>query len=321
MAQNQTSAWLTFWLTNIGRLGVPLFLLLTGYLVLSKNFNSEDKIKRFYSHNYLPLLITCEIWIVLYNVFNAIMGIRPFAIDLLWKNMLFLERIPMMNAWYIPMILGVYIFLPYIARILQSVPGRRLLIFGLLLFLYYFVVPSYNLLLEVNKLPKIYSQLDLNYSGGTYGFYLLLGYCYYRYEEEIKSFLKKPGAKAGIAFLCLPMFAGTVAFENWRYVHHAAYNVWYNFMLLPLVGFGCFVLLCQLNIGNKIFYNISLYSFAVYLIHVPIMQTLVKYGLYIPNRRTGIFLLWGGTLALSWVSIYILTRIKFFKKWGFMIKE
>lgn len=227
----------------------------------------------------------------------------------------------MMNAWYIPMILGVYIFLPYVARILQSLPGKGLLILGFLLFFYCFFVPSFNLVLEVKKLPRLFPQLDLNYSGGTYGLYLLLGYCYHRYEEKLKSFLKNPGAKASIALISILLFAGTVAFQNWRYVHHVAYNVWYTFILLPLVGFGCFVLLCQLDFSNKIFYHMSLYSFAVYLIHVPIMQLLVKYGLYMPNRRTGIVVLWGSVLVLSFACIYLLSRIPPVKKWVFMIKE
>lgn len=306
---------------TLGRLGVPLFLFLTGYLVLSKKFDTEDRIKKFYHHNYFPLLITCEIWIFLYNVFNALIGKKPFTIVLLWKNMLFLERIPMINAWYIPMILGVYIFLPYVAKILQSMSGRGLLFLGVLLFFYCFFVPSCNLILEVKKLPRLFPQLDLSYSGGTYGFYLLLGFCYHRYEEKIYSILNKSSAKVGIALLASLLFGGTVALQNWQYTYHTAYNVWYNFLLLPIVGFASFLLLCQLDFYNKIFYKLSSQSFAIYLIHVPIMQILVKYGLYFSYRRIGIFMMWGRTFILSLLSIYLLTRIPWLKKWIFLMKN
>lgn len=65
---------------TLGRVGVPLFLFLTGYLVISKQFDTKDRISKFYKHNYLPLLVTCEIWIILYNLFVTIQN--P-----LWNNM------------------------------------------------------------------------------------------------------------------------------------------------------------------------------------------------------------------------------------------
>lgn len=44
------------------RLGVPLFLMISGTLLLRKNITDEDGIKRFYKHNYLDLIITSELW-------------------------------------------------------------------------------------------------------------------------------------------------------------------------------------------------------------------------------------------------------------------
>lgn len=227
----------------------------------------------------------------------------------------------MMNAWYIPMILGVYIFIPYVARILQSLSGKSLIILGLILFSYYFIVPSCNLLLALEKLPRLSPQIDLNYSGGTYGFYLLLGYSYKRYEDRIVSVLKNNKKKILVVLSILLMAACTVLFQNRLYQNHAAYNVWYDFLLLPFIGFCCFMLLCQVKKHYKVFYHLSLYSFAIYLIHVPIIKTLVNFGLYLPNRRLGIYVLWGSTLILSLVCIYILSKIPLFKKYVFMIKE
>lgn len=48
--------------TVFSHLGVPLFLMISGALLLSKQIESWEDVKRFYQHNLLGLLITCEIW-------------------------------------------------------------------------------------------------------------------------------------------------------------------------------------------------------------------------------------------------------------------
>ncbi len=55
---------------TIGRLGVPIFLYLSGVLLLEKSIEKDEDIFRFYKNNLLPLLIVNEVWIVIYNVYN-----------------------------------------------------------------------------------------------------------------------------------------------------------------------------------------------------------------------------------------------------------
>lgn len=43
---------------TFGRLGVPLFLFLTGALLGRKNYDNKDDVKNFYKNKFLPLLIT-----------------------------------------------------------------------------------------------------------------------------------------------------------------------------------------------------------------------------------------------------------------------
>lgn len=44
------------------RIGVPLFLMISGALLFNKEINNAEDIKKFYKHNLLSLLITSEIW-------------------------------------------------------------------------------------------------------------------------------------------------------------------------------------------------------------------------------------------------------------------
>lgn len=48
--------------TVFSHLGVPLFLMISGALLLHKRMETADDVKRFYRHNLLELFITAEIW-------------------------------------------------------------------------------------------------------------------------------------------------------------------------------------------------------------------------------------------------------------------
>ncbi len=48
--------------TGFSHLGVPLFLMISGALLLEKRIKDENDIRRFYRHNLLGLVITSEIW-------------------------------------------------------------------------------------------------------------------------------------------------------------------------------------------------------------------------------------------------------------------
>ena len=47
--------------TVFSHLGVPLFLMISGALLLHKRMETADDVKRFYRHNLLELFITAEI--------------------------------------------------------------------------------------------------------------------------------------------------------------------------------------------------------------------------------------------------------------------
>lgn len=64
-----------------GRCGVPLFLMITGYLLLDRDY-SDGKWKSFYLHKWLYLLLVTEIWFAIYEVFAVCVQGKPFV----WKD-------------------------------------------------------------------------------------------------------------------------------------------------------------------------------------------------------------------------------------------
>ena len=126
---------------TIGRLGVPLFFFLTGYLLISRDYN-HDNTEKFYRHNFLTLLLTWEIWIPIYNWIAWWYYDVPFHISTLVKNMLFIEPVFVLTTWYMPVILGIYLFIPYLSRVLKSMNYQELFPLLLVTYAYFFIIPT-----------------------------------------------------------------------------------------------------------------------------------------------------------------------------------
>ena len=77
---------------TLGRLGVPLFLFISGRLLLSKKIESSSDCFKFYKKNLLPLVIAVEIWTIFYYVFSMLFYNNAFDFGELLKDMLFLKK-------------------------------------------------------------------------------------------------------------------------------------------------------------------------------------------------------------------------------------
>ena len=110
-------------LFTIGRLGVPIFFFITGYLLLDRSYDEKNCVK-FYKRNLIGLLITTEIWVIIYNCFNMWFKGSECDVFTLLKNMTFLKNTDMSHMWYMPVILGIYLLLPFVANALQNSGAR-----------------------------------------------------------------------------------------------------------------------------------------------------------------------------------------------------
>ena len=158
----------------IGRLGVPIFLILTGYFLLPRDYSFEN-CKKFWKNKCIPLLITTEIWFFLYWIFQSFQTRSIDFLKLIYE-MLFLRNTDINHLWYLPMVLGIYIFIPFISRAIKQIPNKILWMIVIFVVLYCFVVPFINNILLFNGLSGIKNILYLEYSGKVYGVYLIIGY-------------------------------------------------------------------------------------------------------------------------------------------------
>lgn len=316
-------------ITVFSRIGVPLFLMITGVLIMNKKMDSASDVKRFYKHNLLSIFITTEIWYVLMYWFLMIGGggLREQgwlkAIGGMLSTMLFQNQVTLGSMWYMPMILCVYTTLPFAVAAKSRLEGSKekiLYLPLLLLFAVTMVMPGVNDLLSVLGLERLASPLGENYLFCYYYIYIVAGYLVSRCALQR---LKNPvviTVAAGSFLICC-------GYQLWVYSRPADYLIGYNFPLLPVCAAFLFELVRRgahrVQRIEKPVTCISRIAFGIYFVHIVFMTVLTKMldqyapGLFRPVR---LMILETVSVGLSVAVIMPLSKIRLFRKYLFLIK-
>lgn len=307
-----------FTVFTFGRIGVPLFLFLSGYLLLTRAYD-KPKISRFYHHNLLPLIIVWEIWIFIYSIFSHTFFSMPFDFASYFRRALFLEHGGLPHTWYMPMIIGMYLFIPYVALAIQKMNKKTLWIIMSALYIYLFIIPCLNLLQNIMPVPFLQGsskQIDLSYGGNTYGLYLAVGYCIARYQKRIDSLFNRRRHTAYLLFggTGIVLFAGTISVQLKLYSANIAYNVWYDFPTLPIIGICMFIPLMQIKWRipiQSIWFRLSSCAFGIYLLHELILIPSVQFIGEVPYKSIKVVLISITTYLLSFLSVEMLSMVPY----------
>lgn len=143
------------------------------------------------------------------------------------------------------------------------------------------------------------------FSGGVYGLYLIFGFLIRRgWLKKCKSIWLAVGA--------LIFYAGVVCVQIKSYHNGISYNVWYDSVLLFLCAVCLFELLSRVRriCSQNLIYYISRFSFAVYLIHVPVLLT-IKTALqgFAMSHLIRVAICFVSVLAISFVIATVISKI------------
>lgn len=293
-------------LFTIGRLGVPIFFLITGFLLLDKEYDNE-KCMVFYKKSFMHLLICTWVWWLIYGAFRYVTyGDRLGIIDIL-EQFMFLKKTNMSHDWYMPVILGIYLLIPFIANGLKKFDLKTIYYPYFIFSFYAFIFPVIRTFCDItahNHFSVLYNMSDC---GVAYILYVVSGYM-------IKKTGKDGRNKIILLLIGLLSFVMIVWMQVWVLLKGQRYNVWYDNGFLMITSAAIFVLLYKTDISNRILLTItkflSKYSFAVYLIHNIIRYYVARYLKYFPaGHFVKTFLGWAIILLLSYLSAWILSRI------------
>lgn len=308
---------------SFGSIGVPVFVMLTGYLMLHRDYVKAQTIKRFLAGNLLPLFIALEFW----NIAWAAVGwltASPIPLSQTLRVALFLGEIQG-GFWFLPMIFGLYLGLPILSwvisilrhphmKVYAYVLGIACLFFGLL-------IPTATELAAIQGIDStVAPTLELGIFGMTadldgtcWPLYLFCGYLIRLHRPR--------GTACALVSTCIL----AVSFALLTCMREAAYarEVYFtpaNYANL-LVAIAAISLICALHaledlleslprILKSLLARMSAATFGVYMIHFTVLgQVLAKMPFPINEGGISYFKLGALVLLISYVISIALTYI------------
>ena len=256
---------------SITRWSVPIFVMISGALFLDGN----RSIKKIFQKNILRIVTSFIFWSVLYAFISYLQGSSGSSTLKKALNGHY-------HMWFLFMIVGLYLIVPFVKRIVESKTlTKYFLILGLI---FTVIIPDVMTVLNLlnatasDIADSVLKNINFHFTLG-YVFYFVLGY----YINK-KEFSKK--ARHIIYALSVLGFISTLVGSSLvsTYTNEAnAHFFRYLSLNVMLESLGLFVFfkynVNPININKKIqsiIIKLSKYSFGAYLVHALIIEQLDK---------------------------------------------
>ena len=159
--------WLTAdFLNALVRFAVPVFVMITGALLLHREYEPVNFLKKRLSRVVVPFLF----WSLVYIWYSWYIEEITFGADA-WANIKevlhFLKYGSSYHLWYVYMLIGLYFIIPIIGKFVRHATEREIL--------YFLVVWFAVMLITQPYLVRVNPSVDMHYFAGYIG-YLVLGH-------------------------------------------------------------------------------------------------------------------------------------------------
>lgn len=258
------------------RVGVPVFIMLSGYFLLGKDYDLSIKA---YLKRPAKMVVTFYIWAAFY-------ALQGLIVELIRTHSATAERLAFTkneliyghyHMWFCFLIIGYYILLPIAKKIAEDI--KILNLFIILWILAAFILPCVFAWCHLNTLSALFEKLELNVVKGYFG-YFLLGY----YIKSVNWTGKK---KAAVYITGIISFGITLYLSIYQSISTGTYiSTWFSpgspFVLATSAA--VFLLFYSLDINvtgrtGKILVTVSESTFFIYMLHVFILEKLNLAGI------------------------------------------
>ena len=297
---------------SLSRIGVPLFLMISGALFLDEN--KKIDLKTILCKNVKNLAIITIIWAIIYSVVNNI--IFP-----LWDREIinvksFISGIILgyFHMWYLYMIIGLYIITPFLRKFVSKENKTMVLLFISISFCFQFLTPIINVIcnlgLNVSLVNTWIENFHLDFFGG-YITYFMVGWYIVHIgikQKWVRCSIYLLGAISLVSIILYVHFTGD---SGNAYANIGAPVFLYSisvFLVLNNINF---------NFSEKTAKNIvalSKLTFGVYIIHMIFMCLSVKVFPYDGCSAMYIVVRFVIVAFASFFSSYIISKIPLLKK-------
>lgn len=302
---------ITWWLANIfhsaTRWGVAVFVMISGKLLLDPS--KEESFSEFYRKKARRILIPLVFWTIFYLAWQVARGFslgEPVPPSVLLEQLI--SGTPYYHMWFMYMILGIYIFTPFIRKLLHVLSERELLWLCVLLLSFSCLHTLANDLYF--KTQELASNLFLSYLG-----YFLAGHLL---GDRAKN---KPEGE--LIILALASIAATAAgvYLLHQYFEPQAARYFYDLRSISVVPMSISIYLLLQSLGKPILpgrlvEKISSQSLGIYLIHPVFINIIGFLGFqaWILDPLGSILLISLLVLALSYLAVKLIQKIPYLRR-------
>ena len=246
---------------------VPIFVMISGALSLGKDYDFKAIGKKI-----LRIVTAFFFWSAVYTV-----HIYRYGADLESCINSFFKGC--YHMWFCPMIIGLYLIIPFLRKITESVESGRY--FVLLSFIFAFFIPRLTNTVIINHIP---SAADvINYTLQNMHFHFVLGYAgyfvagYYLHSMKIQNKAVIPVVILTAICLCLVIILSRNESIKSGTISELYYTSFSCFVYIASLGvFISFKRFCPEHINPgflKVIKKISQSCFGAYLAHVLVLES------------------------------------------------
>jgi surface polysaccharide O-acyltransferase-like enzyme len=298
-----------WWIANIynsiSRFCIPIFIMISGALILSSNYSSTSLflIKRI-KKVALPGLV----WVIIYYIVFQALRKQPIDLSYLAKIILKLHNWEGLSyhLWFIPLIIGIYLAAPIVKIFISNATKKMMLYFLILWFFFSIILPFIKTIFGINI--GIEQTIFVLYIG-----YFILGYFLHHSEFKIHS----------IVSILLFLFCSIVTSVWIFYLSSKAgktvtYPLGYETPNVMLMSVSIFLLVKNINtqvFDSSFLKNVGDAVFGIFLIHILFLDPLLRaYNrLFNPVEKMGpLFGIPISILIVFFLSLLVVTLLKRF---------
>lgn len=287
-------------LDSCTRFCVPVFLMVTGTLLLNK----DEELFTFLKKRYKRILLPFIFWVLVYICFNftsplvSVANLKSIFISFL-KPVVF-------HLWYIYLILGLYLFIPILRKwtVTKNIKETH----------FFLGAWCFTLLIN-NKTRHFLPEIDLSYFTGSIGF-LVLGH----YLSNITDFKNRKIWKwSGLAIFIISTLIIWYLTQIYTIKYSRFFSYFYEGIFSAIQALGVFLFFMNSSLKkNKFVDEIDTCSYGIYLIHILILSKIVAATDFYKPISGGqhflyLLMLSATTFIVSFSIIYILRKIPYLK--------
>ena len=290
----------------LGRISIPMLLMLMGFELLPKEYDTRKKRFSYYKTVFLPTFVTWIIWVSVYQVFLHFWYVRPIIFTDWIKEIFLIKYVDLNNAWIFRFVMLFLLIAPYTAMILQLFSVGLLRFLMIIVWVMIFLFPGLDYYGQANGGEASFPQ-----SLGTfcYFFYFCLGFFVSRYVQRIFK-----GSKEVIFFvLSYVLTVWSQLFLDSRKINYLIKPTYFGVSLMAMFGFDLLVRIRMDEMYPKIsriFKKIYVCVEGMYFIAVPIQMILTRYVIDLRKvQNTGSAVGLVITTVVLWIMIFVVSLV------------